>query len=369
MLDGAALLAGPGHRRLPARRRALPLRAARAPTARTSPRPTSSSKVRRFEDDDYPDRVLLAEANQWPADVVDYFGDRGRRRGGDECHMGFHFPVMPRIFMAVRRESRYPISEILAADPGDPRQLPVGHLPAQPRRADPGDGHRRGARLHVRRVRQGPADEGQHRHPPAAGARCWTTTATRSSCSPRCCCRCPARRSCTTATRSAWATTSGSATATACAPRCSGRPTATPASPVATPGGSTCRRSWTRSTATRRSTSRPSWSSSSSLLHWTRRMIEIRTQNPAFGLGSFTDLAGSNPSVLSFAREHEDDSSSASTTSPASRSRSSSTCGGGRGAYPVELLGGVPFPTIGELAVPADPRGPRLLLVPPDPKG
>ena len=42
----------------------------------------------------YPDRVLLAEANQWPADVVEYFGD------GDECHMAFHFPVMPRMFMA-----------------------------------------------------------------------------------------------------------------------------------------------------------------------------------------------------------------------------------------------------------------------------
>ena len=53
-------------------------------------------------------------------------------------------------------------------DPGDPGQLPVGHLPAQPRRADPRDGHRRGTRLHVRGVRQGPADEGQHRHPPPA---------------------------------------------------------------------------------------------------------------------------------------------------------------------------------------------------------
>ena len=58
--------------------------------------------------------MLLAEANQWPADVVDYFGD------GDECHMAFHFPLMPRIFMAVRREQRYPISEILAQTPAIP---------------------------------------------------------------------------------------------------------------------------------------------------------------------------------------------------------------------------------------------------------
>ena len=55
-------------------------------------------------DDEYRGRVLLAEANQWPSDVVQYFGDAAV--GGDECHMAFHFPLMPRIFMAVRRESR-----------------------------------------------------------------------------------------------------------------------------------------------------------------------------------------------------------------------------------------------------------------------
>ena len=72
-------------------------------------------KVRRFVDENYPGRVLLAEANQWPTEVVDYFGGRKDDEGnwvGDECHMCFHFPVMPRIFMAVRRESRWPISEM-----------------------------------------------------------------------------------------------------------------------------------------------------------------------------------------------------------------------------------------------------------------
>ena len=88
---------------------------ATAPTARTCRRPTPTSSAsgprstRR-----YPDRVLLAEANQWPADVVEYFGD------GDECHMAFHFPVMPRMFMAVRREEANPIYEILAQTPGIP---------------------------------------------------------------------------------------------------------------------------------------------------------------------------------------------------------------------------------------------------------
>ena len=74
--------------------------------------------VRKFVDTKYPGRVLLAEANQWPSDVVDYFGDFAA--GGDECHMCFHFPVMPRIFMAVRRESRWPISEIMEQTPAIP---------------------------------------------------------------------------------------------------------------------------------------------------------------------------------------------------------------------------------------------------------
>ena len=71
-------------------------------------------RVRKTVDAEYPGRVLLAEANQWPADVVDYFGD------GDECHMCFHFPLMPRMFMAVRKEQRHPITEILAQTPEIP---------------------------------------------------------------------------------------------------------------------------------------------------------------------------------------------------------------------------------------------------------
>ncbi|MEW2268268.1 alpha-amylase family glycosyl hydrolase, partial [Streptomyces sp. NPDC047868] len=81
-------------------------------------------RVRSEIDAHYPDTVLLAEANQWPEDVVDYFGDYAA--GGDECHMAFHFPVMPRIFMAVRRESRYPVSEILAKTPAIPSNCQWG---------------------------------------------------------------------------------------------------------------------------------------------------------------------------------------------------------------------------------------------------
>jgi maltose alpha-D-glucosyltransferase / alpha-amylase len=71
-------------------------------------------RARKEIDENYPDRVLLAEANQWPADVVEYFGD------GDECQMAFHFPVMPRMFMAVRREEAVPIYEILDQTPQIP---------------------------------------------------------------------------------------------------------------------------------------------------------------------------------------------------------------------------------------------------------
>jgi maltose alpha-D-glucosyltransferase/alpha-amylase len=77
-------------------------------------------RIRREVDDRYPDRVLLAEANQWPADVVQYFGD------GDECHMAFHFPVMPRMFMALRREESTPIYEILEQTPQIPETCQWG---------------------------------------------------------------------------------------------------------------------------------------------------------------------------------------------------------------------------------------------------
>ena len=71
-------------------------------------------RIRKEVDFAFPGKVLLAEANQWPEDVVDYFGS------GDECHMCFHFPVMPRMFMSVRREQRYPVTEILARTPSIP---------------------------------------------------------------------------------------------------------------------------------------------------------------------------------------------------------------------------------------------------------
>jgi maltose alpha-D-glucosyltransferase/alpha-amylase len=77
-------------------------------------------RVRAEVDKLYDDVVLLAEANQWPPDVVPYFGD------GDECHMAFHFPLMPRMFMSAKRQVRYPMVEILEKTPAIPEMAQWG---------------------------------------------------------------------------------------------------------------------------------------------------------------------------------------------------------------------------------------------------
>ena len=79
--------------------------------------PETHQLLKRFRaelDATFPDRMLLAEVNQWPEDVKDYFGE------GDECHMAFHFPLMPRMYMAIAREDRFPISDIMRQTPSIP---------------------------------------------------------------------------------------------------------------------------------------------------------------------------------------------------------------------------------------------------------
>src|SRR5690606_12020063 len=71
-------------------------------------------RIRREVDTYYPDRLLLAEANQWPEDTRPYFGT------GDECHMAFHFPLMPRMYMAVAQEDRHPVTDIIRQTPEIP---------------------------------------------------------------------------------------------------------------------------------------------------------------------------------------------------------------------------------------------------------
>ena len=75
---------------------------------------TALKRIRAELSAHYPDKMLLAEANQWPEDTKDYFGD------GDECHMAFHFPLMPRMYMAIAREDRFPITDILRQTPDIP---------------------------------------------------------------------------------------------------------------------------------------------------------------------------------------------------------------------------------------------------------
>jgi len=77
-------------------------------------------QIRAVMDAEYENRLILAEANMWPADVRPYFGD------GDECHMAFHFPLMPRIYMALRQEDRLPITDIMTQTPEIPPQCQWG---------------------------------------------------------------------------------------------------------------------------------------------------------------------------------------------------------------------------------------------------
>src|SRR5579862_5049793 len=71
-------------------------------------------ELRKHVDSKYPGRLILAEANQWPEDAISYFGQ------GDECNMAFHFPLMPRLFMSMRAEDRFPITDILQLTPPIP---------------------------------------------------------------------------------------------------------------------------------------------------------------------------------------------------------------------------------------------------------
>jgi maltose alpha-D-glucosyltransferase/alpha-amylase len=79
--------------------------------------PETHQILKRFRDEidrNYFDRILLAEVNQWPEEVKEYFGE------GDECHMAFHFPLMPRMYMAIAREDRLPIGDIIRQTPAIP---------------------------------------------------------------------------------------------------------------------------------------------------------------------------------------------------------------------------------------------------------
>ena len=312
-------------------------------------------RIRSEVDRLYPDRVLLAEANQWPADVVEYFGDPAV--GGDECHMAFHFPLMPRIYMAVRREQRYPISEILAQTPPIPAGCQWGiflrnhdeltlEMVADDERdymyAEYAKDPRMKANIGIRR-RLAPLLENDRNQLQLFTALLLSL----------------------------------------------------PGSPVLYYGdeigmgdniwlgdrdGVRTPMQWTPDRNAGFSGCDPArlylplimdpiygyqalnveaqQNNSGSLLHWTKRMIEIRKRHPVFGLGRFEELSSSNPSVLAFVRELSepgagtDGADQILCVNNLSRFPQPVELDLRRfkGVTPVECMGGVPFPPIGEFS-------------------
>ena len=303
-------------------------------------------KVRAHVDDKYPGRVLLAEANQWPADVVDYFGDF--ESGGDECHMCFHFPVMPRIFMAVRRESRYPISEIMAQTPAIPDGCQWGIF------------LRNHDELTLEMVTDDDRDYMWNEY--ASDPRMKANIGIRRRLAPLL------------------------DNATDQIELFNALLLSLPGSPVLYYGdeigmgdniwlgdrdGVRTPMQWSPdrnagfSRATPGKLSGPivmdpvfgyqavnveaQTQDRSSLLHWTRRMISIRKQHPAFGLGEFLDMGGSNPSVLSYVRTHGDDVMLCVNNLSRFPQPVELALNAYEGIQPIEMFGGVEFPAIGQL--------------------
>ena len=309
----------------------------------------------------YPDRMLLAEANQWPEDTRPYFGE------GDECHMAFHFPLMPRMYMALAQEDRHPITDIMRQTPEIPDgcqwaiflrnhdELTLEMVTDEERdylwqtyAADP----RARINLGIRRRLAPLLDNDRrkielHERPAAVDARHAGDLLRRRDRHGR--------------------QLSISATATACARRCSGRPTAMAASRRADPQRALpAADPWTRSTATRRSTSRRSSASPRSLLNWMRRLIG-RAQaaprlRPRHADASSTRATARSWPICASTRARR------SCASPIS-SRTAQAVELDLSALPRPRAGRADsartaFPPIGDLPYLADAAGLRLLLVP-----
>ncbi|GHD22619.1 trehalose synthase [Nocardiopsis kunsanensis] len=303
-------------------------------------------QVRAEVDRLYPDRVLLSEANQWPADVVDYFGDH--ESGGDECHMNFHFPLMPRMFMAVRQERRFPISEILAQTPEIPEncqwaiflrnhdELTLEMVTDEERDymyAEYAKEPRMRANVGIRRrlapLLDNDRDQIELFHAlllslPGSpvlyygdeigmGDNIWL--------GDRDAVRTPMQWS---SDRNAGFSKSdpGRLYLPLVLDPIYGYQAVNVEAQVDNPG---------------------------SLLHWTRRMIQIRKRHPVFGTGAYSELDATNPSVLAFLREDGDDrmlcvNNLSKYPQPVELDLSRHA-----GVSPVECVGGARFPEVGEL--------------------
>jgi maltose alpha-D-glucosyltransferase / alpha-amylase len=299
-------------------------------------------RVRKEVDSLYPDKVLLAEANQWPEDVVEYFGS------GDECHMAFHFPVMPRIFMAVRREQRYPISEIMAQTPAIPDNCQWGiflrnhdeltlEMVTDEERdymySEYAQDPRMKANIGIRRRLAPLLDNSRDQ------MELFTALLLSLPGSPvlyygdeigmgdniylgdRDGVRTPMQ----------W-TPDRNAGFSSCDPQRLYLPVIM--DPV-----------YGYQVINVESQMR----SSTSLLHWTRRMIDVRKRHPTFGMGDYEELGASNPSVLAFVRQFGDDLVLCVNNLSRFAQPVELDLRRFEGRTPIELIGGVHFPRVGEL--------------------
>ena len=299
-------------------------------------------RVRKEIDRDFPDRVLLAEANQWPADVVQYFGD------GDECHMAFHFPLMPRIFMSVRREQRYPISEILSQTPAIPDgcqwgiflrnhdELTLEMVTDEERdymyteyAQDPRMKANIGIRRRLAPLLENSRDQMElftalllslpgspvlyYGDEIGMGDNIWL--------GDRDGVRTPMQ----------W-TPDRNAGFSSCDPGRLYLPVIM--DPIYGYQGLNVEAQMRTST---------------SLLHWTRRMIDTRKRHPTFGTGTFSELGASNPSILAFVREFGDDRVLCVNNLSRFPQPVELDLRRFEGVVPVEMLGGMHFPKVGEL--------------------
>ena len=299
-------------------------------------------RIRKEVDAGYPGRVLLAEANQWPADVVEYFGD------GDECHMCFNFPLMPRMFMALRRAQRHPITEILAQTPDVPDGCQWGiflrnhdeltlEMVTDEERDYMWNEYAKDPRMKLNigiRRRLAPLVENDRRVMELFHAMLFSL----------------------------------------------------PGSPILYYGdeigmgdnvflgdrdGVRTPMQWSpdRNAGFSRADFAQLYSAPlmdpvygyqalnvegelrdpSSLLHWLQRMLQVRKRHPLFGIGSFEVLTAENPSVLAYVREWEGDTVLCVNNLSRFAQPVELSLQRFEGRTPIELLGRVPFPRIGEL--------------------
>ncbi len=303
-------------------------------------------RLRKEVDSKYADKVLLAEANQWPSDVVEYFGDY--ESGGDECHMAFHFPLMPRIFMAVRRESRYPISEILAQTPDIPSNCQWGiflrnhdeltlEMVSDEERdymyseyaRDP----RMKANIGIRRRLAPLLDNSRDQ------MELFTSLLLSLPGSPVL----------------YYGDEIGMGDNIYLGDR-DGVRTPMQWSPDRNAGFSTCDPARLYLPVLmdyvygyQALNVESEMHQTTSLLWWTKRMIEIRKRHPVFGLGDFEELGASNPSVLAYVREFGDDRVLCVANLSRFPQPVELDLRRFQGCSPVELTGNVHFPRIGEL--------------------